>query len=47
MKRLRQVTPSLIVITLLLAGWWIVVVLTESVIFPTPWEVVTGTVELI
>jgi NitT/TauT family transport system permease protein len=47
MNRLRQVAPSLIVITLLLATWWIVVVLTGSVIFPTPWEVVTGTVELI
>ena len=47
MNRLRQVAPSLIVITLLLATWWIVVVVTGSVIFPTPWEVVTGTVELV
>ena len=31
---------------LLLAIWWIVVIQTESVIFPTPWQVVTGTLEL-
>jgi NitT/TauT family transport system permease protein len=36
-----------IVIALLLAVWWIVVVQTGSVIFPTPWQVVTGTMELI
>ena len=47
MNRLRQALPSVIVITSLLAVWWIVVVQTGSVIFPTPWQVVTGTVELI
>jgi NitT/TauT family transport system permease protein len=47
MNRLRLALPSVIVITLLLAAWWIVVVQTGSVIFPTPWQVVTGTVELI
>lgn len=31
---------------LLIAIWWIVVIQTESVIFPTPWQVVTGTLEL-
>jgi NitT/TauT family transport system permease protein len=31
----------------LLAAWWLVVVATHSVIFPTPWQVVTGTAELI
>jgi NitT/TauT family transport system permease protein len=45
--RLRQVLPSVTVIALLLTAWWVVVVVTGSVIFPTPWQVVTGTVELI
>jgi NitT/TauT family transport system permease protein len=35
------------VIAVLLAAWWLVVVATHSVIFPTPWQVVTGTAELI
>jgi NitT/TauT family transport system permease protein len=47
MNRLRQALPSVIVITSLLVVWWIVVVQTGSVIFPTPWQVVTGTMELI
>jgi NitT/TauT family transport system permease protein len=47
MTRLEKILPSVIVITLLLALWWIVVVQTGSVIFPTPWQVVTGTMELI
>lgn len=28
------------------AVWWITVAVTESAIFPTPWQVVTGTLEL-
>ena len=47
MKTLRGVLPSVIVVALLLAGWWLAVIWTQSVIFPTPWQVVTGTVELI
>ena len=35
------------VIAVLLAAWWLIVVETRSVIFPTPWQVVTGTAELI
>jgi NitT/TauT family transport system permease protein len=34
-------------LVLLVAAWWIVVVQTESVIFPTPLQVVTGTWELV
>ena len=30
----------------MIAVWWIVVVQTESAIFPTPWQVVTGAFEL-
>jgi NitT/TauT family transport system permease protein len=46
-KKLNQILPSVIVIAVLLAAWWITVVQTRSVIFPTPWQVVIGTVELI
>ena len=47
MSRLRQILPGLIIITLLIMAWWAVVVWTRSMIFPTPWQVVTGTVELV
>jgi len=47
MSRFRQSLPSLAVITALLAGWWVILVQTESVIFPTPGQVITGTWELI
>ena len=46
MSKLHRVLPALAVIAVLLTVWWLAVVLTRSVIFPTPWEVVTGTVEL-
>ena len=47
MKRIKDSLPAIAVIALLLAAWWLTVVETHSVIFPTPWQVVTGTVELI
>ena len=34
-------------IAVLIAAWWLTVYLTHSVIFPTPWGVVTGTWELL
>ena len=46
MERLRKLLPSLTVMALLIGAWWLVVVETQSVIFPTPWQVVTGTGEL-
>ncbi len=45
-KTVRQSVPSLLVIAALIAIWWGAVVLTKSVIFPTPLAVVTGTLEL-
>jgi NitT/TauT family transport system permease protein len=45
-KRLEKIWPSLIVLAMLVATWWGAVVLTKSVIFPTPWQVLTGTLEL-
>ncbi len=47
MNRLGEALPSIAVIATILAAWWGVVVLSGSVIFPTPWQVVTGTLELI
>jgi len=46
MERLKKLLPSLTVMALLIAAWWLVVMETQSVIFPTPWQVVTGTGEL-
>ena len=46
MQRLKRLLPSLTVMAVLIAAWWLVVVKTQSVIFPTPWQVVTGTGEL-
>jgi NitT/TauT family transport system permease protein len=46
MERLKKLLPSLTVLALLIGAWWLVVVETQSVIFPTPWQVVTGTGEL-
>jgi len=47
MSKIEQALPSVAVISLLIAVWWAVVVATGSVIFPTPWQVVTGTIELV
>ncbi|MES2675230.1 MAG: ABC transporter permease [Pseudomonadota bacterium] len=47
MLKLTKTLPPLAVLGLLIAVWWIVVVKTQSAIFPTPLQVVTGTLELI
>lgn len=44
--RLGKIVLPMIVIVLVIAIWWIVVVRTESAIFPTPWQVVAGAFEL-
>lgn len=46
MSKLHKVLPAVAVIAVLLSVWWLAVVLTRSAIFPTPWQVVSGTVEL-
>ena len=43
----KRVLPSVAVIALIIGVWWAVVAATGSVVFPTPWQVVTGTAELI
>jgi len=45
--RIRQALPSLALLVSLLALWWALVAATDSLIFPTPWRVVTGTAELV
>jgi len=47
MSKIKQSLPAIAVIAVLLGAWWLMVVETHSVIFPTPWQVVTGTIELI
>jgi len=43
----RRIVPSIAVIALIIMVWWVVVAATASVVFPTPWQVVTGTAELV
>jgi NitT/TauT family transport system permease protein len=47
MEKLKRLLPPLSVLVALIALWWVVVIQTESVIFPTPLQVVTGTMELV
>ena len=47
MQRIKDTLPPIAVIALLIATWWAAVVATRSMIFPTPWGVVTGTLELL
>jgi len=47
MSRIKRALPSVAVIVALIAVWWAVVAATGSVIFPTPLQVVTGTIELV
>lgn len=46
MQRIKNALPSTVLMALLIALWWVVVVQTDSLIFPTPQQVVTGTLEL-
>jgi NitT/TauT family transport system permease protein len=47
MKKLKRLLPPLGLIVLVVATWWAVVLETDSVVFPTPWQVITGALELI
>ena len=44
--KLVAALPSVMLLALLIALWWYVVVAADSLIFPTPGQVVTGTMEL-
>jgi NitT/TauT family transport system permease protein len=43
----KKVLPPLAVLAAIIAAWWFAVIQTQSLIFPTPWQVVIGTLELI
>jgi len=47
MTRIKDALPAIALIAVLIAVWWLMVDLTHSAIFPTPWGVVTGTWELL
>lgn len=47
MIKLNKILPPLALLTVLIAVWWYWVEQSGSLIFPTPWQVVTGTWELI
>jgi len=47
MEKLKKVLPALALMAMLLGLWSLIVTRSGSAIFPTPWKVVTGTVELI
>jgi len=47
MNRIKEALPAMALIAVLIAAWWLTVYLTHSLIFPTPWGVVTGTWELL
>jgi NitT/TauT family transport system permease protein len=47
MNRIKSSLPALGVIVALLIAWWGAIVATQSLIFPTPWGVVTGAIELL
>ncbi len=47
MVKVKAVLPPLLLLVLLIGLWWLVVVQTGSTIFPTPLQVVTGTLELV
>ena len=47
MPRWQRVWPPLVLIIALVTLWWTVVVATDSLIFPTPGQVVTGALELV
>lgn len=42
-----RLLPSIAVIALIVAAWWAIVVASGSVVFPTPWQVLSGTAELV
>ena len=46
MTKAGRVLCPLAVAALLIGAWWYAVIQTGSVIFPTPWQVVTGALEL-
>ena len=47
MTRAKRWLPSIVVMAAIITLWWVAVVASRSLVFPTPWQVVTGTLELL
>jgi NitT/TauT family transport system permease protein len=47
LHKLKQILLPLAVVAFLVAAWWWVVVASETAIFPTPWQVVVATFDLV
>lgn len=47
MVTIKKIWPPVLLLASLIGFWWLVVVQSASVIFPTPLQVVTGTLELV
>lgn len=47
MGLIKRVLPSAALLALIVGLWWLLVALSASLIFPTPWQVLTGTAELV
>ena len=47
MRRVRKILSPVALLAVLLATWWVVVARGDGAIFPSPWQVVMGTRELI
>lgn len=45
-NKVVRIVPPVLVIGLLIALWWVIVARSQSAIFPTPWQVVTGAWDL-
>ena len=47
MHRFKEISLSVAVIAALIVTWWTAVIATQNMIFPTPWGVIRGTLELL
>jgi len=47
MRSVKKALPPLAVIAVIIGIWWVAVVASGSVVFPTPWQVIAGALELI
>ena len=47
MEKLKKVLPPMVLMSILVCLWWTIVIQSRRAIFPTPWQVATGALELI
>lgn len=46
-RRMERILPPVAVLAAIVVLWWALVRVTGSLVFPTPWQVLTGTAELV